>query len=73
MFQKSGKLTYNTFVLIAVKNVSDDVWLLSGYGLPSVQLKFIKLFIFKIFFKKINVSGIWSFQLTFPHILHIPS
>ena len=46
MFQKSGKLTYNTFVLMMVKNVSDDVQLLSGYVLPSVQLKFIKLFVF---------------------------
>ena len=42
----SVKLTYNTFVLMTVKNVSDDVWLSSGYGLPSVQLKFIKLFVF---------------------------
>ena len=55
-----------------VKNVSDDVQLSSGYGLPSVQLKFIKLFgFFKK--KKLNLSGIWSFKLTFPHILHIPS
>ena len=71
MFKKSGKLTYNTFVLMTVKNVSDDVRLSSGYGLPSVQLKFIKFFFF--FFKKLNLLGIWSFELTFPHILHIPS
>ena len=50
MFQKSGKLTYNTFVLMTVKNVSDDVWLLSGYGVPSIQLKFINLFVFLPFF-----------------------
>ena len=35
---------------MTVSNVSDDVQLLSGYGLPSVQLKFIKLFVF--FLKK---------------------
>ena len=49
-----------------VKNVSDDVQLSSGNGLPSVQLKFIKLFVFLKKIKSFRNMVIWTNLYTHP-------